>query len=365
MIQDMHHTELSESLLHWYDVRRRALPWRDTRDPYRIWVSEVMLQQTQVSTVLPYYEAFLRRFPTVADLAAASLDEVLKIWEGLGYYARARNLHAAARRIMAEYGGRLPERYALLRQLPGLGDYTAGAVASIAFGECVPALDANARRVLARLLAVQEEITRPATLRYLWDRARALLPCDRPGDFNQALMELGALICTPQSPRCPECPWRSDCQACALGIQESLPRRRARTTLPHVTVTAGVIRGTDGRVLIAQRKPDAMLGGLWEFPGGKCRDGETLSECLCREVHEELGIAIAVEHPLTTLRHSYTHFRITLHVFVCRLVGGEPQALACADWRWATLQELSDYAFPATDRKIVALLQAQQEQRPG
>lgn len=353
----MHPAQLSDLLLRWYDTHRRALPWRETHDPYRIWVSEVMLQQTQVRTVIPYYEAFLARFPSLADLAMASLDEVLRVWEGLGYYARARNLHAAARRIMAEHGGQMPACYAALRRLPGMGDYIAGAIASIAFGECVPAVDANARRVLIRLYAIPEEATRPATLRRLRAYAQALLPCDRPGDFNQALMELGAMVCTPQSPRCGECPWRAACRAYALGIQETLPRRRTRTPLPHVTVTAGVIRGADGRVLIAQRRPDAMLGGLWEFPGGKCQDGETLAECLCREVREELGITIAVEHPLTTLRHSYTHFRITLHVFACRLVAGEPQALACADWRWAALEELAAYAFPATDRKIVRLLQ--------
>lgn len=361
----MRPTELSDQLLRWYAAHRRALPWRETRDPYRVWVSEVMLQQTQVRTVLPYYAAFLARFPTLADLAAASLDEVLRVWEGLGYYARARNLHAAAQRIIAEYGGRLPHSYAALRRLPGMGDYTAAAIASIAFGECVPAVDANARRVLIRLLASQEEATRPATLRRLREHAYAMLPCDRPGDFNQALMELGALICTPQNPRCAECPWQAACRAYALGIAESLPRRRARATLPHVTVTAGVIRRADGRVLIAQRKLDAMLGGLWEFPGGKCQDGETLPECLCREVREELGITIAVERPLVTLRHGYTHFRITLHVFVCHWVAGEPQALACADWRWVTPEELAAYAFPATDRKIVALLQQGEAAQTG
>jgi A/G-specific adenine glycosylase len=356
----MHDPEIGDLLLRWYDGHRRALPWRDTRDPYHIWVSEVMLQQTQVRTVIPYYEAFLARFPTLADLAAASLDEVLRIWEGLGYYSRARNLYAAARRIMAEHGGRIPCSYAALRRLPGLGDYTAAAIASIAFGECVPAVDANARRVLIRLWAIQDEATRSTTLRRLREQVYALLPCDRPGDFNQALMELGALVCTPQNPRCAECPWRAVCRAYALSIQESLPCRRSRAALPHMTVTAGVIRRADGRVLIAQRKPDAMLGGLWEFPGGKCQDGEALTDCLCREVREELGITIAVEHPLTTLRHSYTHFRITLHVFACRLVAGEPRALACADWRWATLEELSTYAFPATDRKIVRLLQQEE-----
>jgi A/G-specific adenine glycosylase len=344
--------------LAWYDGQRRDLPWRGECDSYRIWVSEVMLQQTQALTVVPYYRAFLARFPTLDDLAAAPLDDVLRAWQGLGYYARARNLHAAARRIVSDNGGRIPTNYSVLRRLPGIGDYTAGAIASIAFGEAVPAVDGNVKRVLARLAQITEDIGLSATGRRLRELAVNLVPAARPGDFNQALMDLGALVCTPQAPQCLLCPWREDCRGLAAGIHTALPVRRARAGLPHVMVAAAVIRRPDGRLLIAQRKLTAMLGGLWEFPGGKCLDGEPLADCLRREVFEELGIEIEVGDHLTTLRHSYTHFRISLHVFDCRHTGGEPQAIDCAGWRWVQPVALDDYAFPVTDRKIVALVQA-------
>jgi A/G-specific adenine glycosylase len=349
---------LRSSLLAWYDRQRRDLPWRDEPDPYRVWVSEVMLQQTQVTTVIPYYERFLRRFPRLADLAAASLDEVLKVWEGLGYYARARHLHAAARRVMADYGGQLPANYASLRRLPGLGDYTAGALASIAFGERVPAVDGNVKRVLARLFAVSRPVGEGATARRLRAAAAELTPPDRPGDFNQALMELGATLCLPAAPRCLLCPVQAECAGLAQGIQESLPAKSPHRTLPHYDVTAGVIRRDDGCLLIAQRKPEAMLGGLWEFPGGKCRPGETLPDCLRREIREELDVEIEVGRQLTTIRHGYTHFRISLHVFECRYLRGEPQALDCADWRWVGPDRLADFAFPVTDQKIIQTIAA-------
>ena len=349
---------LRRNLLDWYDRHRRDLPWRDEPDPYRVWVSEVMLQQTQVATVVPYYERFLSRFPTLAKLAAAPLDDVLKAWEGLGYYARARNLHAAARQVMAEHGGRLPESYAALRQLPGFGDYTAGAVASIAFDEQVPAVDGNVKRVLARLFAITDDVTQSATARRLRAIATDLVPARRPGDFNQALMELGSTLCTPTSPRCLLCPARAECEGLAQGIHESLPVKSPRRERPHYDVTAAVIRRDDGHLLIAQRKPDAMLGGLWEFPGGKCQPGESLPDCLRREIREELGIEIEVGQYLTTIGHGYTHFRISLHVFECRHLDGEPQALDCADWRWVQSGELEDFAFPVTDQKIIQILKS-------
>ena len=342
-------------LLAWYDGHRRELPWRGERDPYRVWVSEIMLQQTQVVTVVPYYQAFLVRFPTLADLAAAPLDAVLKAWQGLGYYARARHLHAAAGRIVADHAGRLPTTYGVLRRLPGMGDYTAGAIASIAFGEPVPAVDGNVKRVLTRLFAVTDDISLSTTARRLRALAAEVVPPERPGDFNQALMELGALICTPQSPQCRQCPLRDACQGLAQGIHTTLPTRRPRAALPHVDVTAAVIRRSDGDLLIAQRKLKAMLGGLWEFPGGKCRADEALSDCLQREVREELGVEIEVGSHLATIRHSYTHFRISLHVFDCRFVSGEPQALDCADWRWVPPAGLADFPFPVTDQKIIRL----------
>jgi A/G-specific adenine glycosylase len=313
-----------------------------------------------VTTVVPYYERFLGRFPTLADLAAAPLDDVLKAWEGMGYYARARNLHAAARQVMADHGGELPTNYSTLRRLPGFGDYTAGAVASIAFGERVPALDGNVKRVLARLLAISDDVTRSATARRLRAIAADLVAPDRPGDFNQALMELGATLCTPTSPRCLLCPVNEECEGLAQGINESLPFKAPRRERPHYDVTAAVIRGYDGRLLIAQRKPDAMLGGLWEFPGGKCRPGETLPDCLRREIGEELGLEIEVGPYLTTIDHGYTHFRISLHVFECRHLDGEPRALDCAAWRWVSADELGGFAFPVTDRKIIHMLDRRQ-----
>jgi len=347
---------LRDRLLGWYDQQRRELPWRDDPDPYRVWISEVMLQQTQVTTVLPYYQRFLSQFPTLGDLASAPLDDVLKVWEGLGYYARARNLHAAARQVVADHEGRLPSSYPALRRLPGFGDYTAGAVASIAFGQRVPAVDGNVKRVLARLFAVTDDVTQSATARRLRAIAADLVPPDRPGDFNQALMELGATLCTPTSPRCLLCPVQEACQGLAQGIHESLPVKAPRRERPHFDVTAGVIRREDGCLLIAQRKPDAMLGGLWEFPGGKCQPGESLADCLRREIREELGLEIEVGDYLTTIQHGYTHFRISLHVFECRHQDGEPRALDCADWRWVGLADLEEYAFPVTDQKIIHML---------
>lgn len=351
--------QLADALLAWYEREQRALPWRGERDPYRIWVSEVMLQQTQAATVIPYYQRFLARFPTLGDLAAAPLDAVLKAWEGLGYYARARNLHAAARRVMDEHGGQLPYAYVKLRRLPGLGDYTAGALASIAFGQPVPALDGNARRVLVRLFAITQDVRRGSGVRRLRQLAVSLMPAERPGDFNQALMELGATLCTPTSPQCLLCPLQDRCQGLARGLERQIPTPRPRLALPHYDVTAAVIRDAANRLLIAQRKSDAMLGGLWEFPGGKCRAGEALPDCLRRELREELGIEVEVGPLLLSLRHAYTHFRIRLHVYECRHLNGEPRALDCADWRWVRPEQLAEFAFPATDQKIVALLTGQ------
>jgi A/G-specific adenine glycosylase len=260
---------------------------------------------------------------------------------------------------MADHGGRLPECYDGLRHLPGFGDYTAGALASIAFGERVPAVDGNVKRVLARLFAIADDVTQGGTARRLRAIAADLVPADRPGDFNQALMELGATLCTPASPRCLLCPVHADCEGLARGINESLPVKAPRRERPHYDVTAAVIRRDDGHLLIAQRKPEAMLGGLWEFPGGKCHPAESLPDCLRREIREELGMEIEVGQYLTTIPHGYTHFRISLHVFECRHLGGDPSALDCADWRWVRLNELEDFAFPVTDQKIIQILGTQ------
>ncbi|MGQ9682492.1 MAG: A/G-specific adenine glycosylase [Anaerolineae bacterium] len=348
------HDDPAHALLDWYAHARRDLPWRHTHDPYRLWVAEVMLVQTTVAAVLPYYDRFLAHFPDLPSLAAAPLDEVLKAWEGLGYYARARHLHRAARQVVAQHGGRLPEDPAALRALPGVGDYMAAALGSMAFGRDELALDANVRRVLARLFLIAGST--PQERADLRRRGEALLPRGCAGDFNQALMDLGAGVCTPRRPRCLACPLVPHCLAHAAGDPEAVPSRPRRRALPHYDVAAAVIRHDDGRLLIAQRPEDGLLGGLWEFPGGKCEPGEALENCARREIREELALDVEVGKHLVSVPHSYTHFSITLHAYLCRPVGGEPCAIGCRAWRWVRPEELDGYAFSAADRKVIAAL---------
>lgn len=342
-----HRDAARRRLLAWFETAARDLPWRHDRTPYRIWVAEVMLQQTQVETARAYYPRFLAAFPTLAALASASQEAVLKAWEGLGYYRRARALHAAAREVMAAHGGALPRDVAALRALPGIGAYTAGAIASLAFGIPAPAIDGNARRVLARVLAIASPT--PAQLDAA---ARAWLPEDAAGPFNEALMELGATLCRPRSPLCEACPWRDLCRAHQRAAVDDFPAPRPRRELPHFDVAAAVTLRDDGRILVAQRRPEAMLGGLWEFPGGKREAGETLPQALRRELQEEMAIEVAVGEQLIQVRHAYTHFRITLYAFACRLEAGTPQCVECADFCWATLDEIRALPMAVTDRKI-------------
>lgn len=320
-----------------------------------------MLQQTQIATVIPYYERWMARFPTVADLAAAPLDEVLKLWQGLGYYSRARNLHAAAQTVMQTWGGQMPRRAADLQTLKGIGRYTAGAIASIAFGEAVPVLDGNVMRVLTRLADYAGDVTRSASKNELWQLAATLVPDSRPGDHNQALMELGQQICTPTKPACLLCPLAAHCLARQRGTQPERPVQPPRQRTPHYDVVAGVIWqngqiGANERFLIAQRPLHGLLGGLWEFPGGKQEAGETLPDALRREIQEELAIEIAVGEHLTSIKHAYTHFRITLHAFQATHLSGVPQHLGVANHAWVTLADLDGYAFAVTDQKIIAAL---------
>lgn len=345
-------------LLAWYDRAAADLPWRRAPTPYHIWLSEVMLQQTQVETAIPYYERFLAAFPTVEALAAAPLAAVLKQWEGLGYYSRARSLHRAARIIVSDLGGRFPATADGLRQLPGIGPYTAGAVASIAFGQRAPVLDGNVTRVFARLTDLTADVGLPQTRADLWALAARWLPRARPGDYNQALMELGRTVCKPRAPLCAACPLRPYCQAYAAGTQASRPVKARKAPIPHYDVTAGLIWNDSSKLLIAQRPLDGLLGGLWEFPGGKREPGETLEDCLRRELREELAIEVEVRELFTVVRHAFTHFRITLHAFTCRYRSGPPQAIGARDWAWAALDDLELYTFGRADREVIAALRA-------
>jgi len=349
---------LRGALVAWYAQEARELPWRGTEDPYRVWISEIVLQQTRVETAIGLFERFVARFPDVAALAAASIDEVLKAWEGFGYYRRAHNLHRAAQEVVDRHGGRVPASVSELRALPGIGPYTAAAVASIAFGLDEPALDGNLLRVLSRLFRIDGDPRRAATRRELGERARVLFVPGEAATFNQALMDLGARLCVPRSPRCHQCPVASWCDAHRDGQEALYPRRGPRRAVPHVDVVAGVVWDVEplaegGRLLIAKRHEHDMLGGLWEFPGGRVEDGESYEEALRRELAEELGIEVRVDERLMELQHAYTHFRITLHIYHCRHVGGRPRAIDCAEWRWVSPGDLDAYAFPKADRRIL------------
>jgi A/G-specific adenine glycosylase len=356
--------DIQSRLLAWADRSLRDLPWRQVRDPYRVWVSEIMLQQTRVETVIPYYLRWMRQFPTVAALARAELGDVLKAWEGLGYYARGRNLHRAAQTVVEEYGGHLPDSREALLALPGIGPYTVGAILSLAFGRDAAVLDGNVRRVFSRLFAIGDDPRETETRKRLWALAEEMVPSGQAGRHNEALMDLGAMVCTPRAPHCGVCPLSEICEAFALGDPEAYPPRRRRAPTPHYNVAAGVIWKGES-LLIAQRPLDGLLGGMWEFPGGKQEEGETLPECLQRELREELDIEVSVGDKITVVRHAFTHFRITVYAFDCRYAStGSPKAVGVRAWRWVALDELDDYALPVVDRKIAAAVDERWRQ-PG
>lgn len=333
------------------------MPWRrppgdpSFPDPYLVWVSEIMLQQTQVDTVVPYYQRWVNRFPSLKVLAEASEQEVLTAWEGLGYYSRARHLFQAARLVMDRFNGIIPSDREALLGLPGIGRYTAGAIASIAFNRDEPTLDGNIRRVLARLFNLEEPAQLPQGERRLWEYAAQILPPGRAGDHNQAIMDLGATICTPQHPACLLCPLMDLCQARFLGVEEERPVLKAHVAVPHITVTAGILE-KDGAVLIARRPSKGLLGGMWEFPGGTLEEDEDLPGCLKRELGEELGIDVEVGPEFGVYQHAYTHLRVTLHAFRCQVVSGEPQALAADELRWVKPGGLADFPMGKIDRQI-------------
>lgn len=337
------------ALLRWFDRNRRDLPWRRRHDLFSIWVSEVMLQQTQVSTVLPYYRNFLKRFPTLKRLAAANLQDVLKAWEGLGYYSRARNLWSAVRLVQENFHGRIPADYVGFRQLPGVGDYIAAAVLSIGCGLPLPVVDGNVLRVVSRWQGMTGDIGLTTTKKKTHAFLCTIIPANSPGRFNEAMMELGALVCLPRNPLCRQCPLRPGCFAFGRRKTALLPVKSRKKPVPtHQVALAVIVRA--GNVFIQQRPETGHLGGLWEFPGGKCRHGESPERAVVRECHEELGVEVEVLAKFAEVRHSYSHFRIILHAFACRLSKGRPKTLQ--PHTWVRIGELSRYPFPAANHKF-------------
>jgi len=351
--------DIRRNLLAWFQAHARKLPWRVHYRPYEIWISEIMLQQTQVKTMLPYYHRWMERFSEVRKVALAPEEALLKVWEGMGYYARARNIHKAAQILSRDHGAELPKNHDLLLGLPGIGRYTAGAIMSIAFNEDCTAVDGNGMRIFSRLFDFADPIREPQSRRNLWDIAERLLPRGSARSFNQAHMDLGALVCTPRNPSCTECPVRESCQGLKVGVVDLRPAVIKTREIVPIQVTVGILI-RNGRIFIQKRPSSGLMPHLWEFPGGKLHDGETPKEALMREFQEELELKICGLRELALIRHQYTKFRVTLHAFTCRLdgAGQQPVLHSAVDGHWVTPGELDHYAFPAANRKLIELIQA-------
>ena len=328
------------------------LPWRSSPNPYRVVVSEFMLQQTQVDTVIPYYRRFLEAFPDIGTLARAPLPDVLKVWEGLGYYARARNLHKAAKAIVSEFNGLIPTDRESMARLPGFGPYTTSAVLSIAFNQNWASVDGNVIRVLCRVFGIEGNVSQSRVKTRISDLAQSLLPRGRARDFNQAAMELGALVCKPKAPSCGVCPLSRICSARAAGTQERIPLKSRKRARPHYEEAVGMVRRKDGRFLIARRQEEGLLGGLWELPGGRREKGETLADACVRGVREEVGAKVLTLRRLRSINHGFTHFRLTIHPFSCKFQSGPIRPLNCAEVAWIEPEALGDYAFSSAHRRL-------------
>ncbi|MBI5963176.1 MAG: A/G-specific adenine glycosylase [Chloroflexi bacterium] len=337
--------KLSRLLLNWYRQHGRTLPWRDHPDAYAVWVSEIMLQQTRVETVIPYFEKWMRLFPDVKTLANALEQDVLNAWEGLGYYSRARNLHKAARLVASDFNGELPRDLTKLRSLPGIGRYTVGAIASMAFGMDEPTLDGNLRRVFSRLFDISEFADSSAGEKILWELAVQNLPKGQAGDYNQALMDLGATICLPKNPRCLLCPLMEMCAARKNGTQDLRPVLKPKKATPQYVHAAGVILQR-GRVLLAQRPADGLLGNMWEFPNGRVE--ENPAKELVQVLNAAYRLKVKKKEALGIIQHAYTHFKVTVHAFRCDPVSIPKNK----NLEWVHLSELDNYPMGKVDRQI-------------
>jgi A/G-specific adenine glycosylase len=348
---------LRRRLLRWYAKHARELPWRNTGTPYHVWISEIMLQQTQVATVRGYFERFIAKLTTVKELAAADERVVLRLWEGMGYYRRARQLHAAAKKIVAEHGGEIPSDLELLRKLPGIGRYTAGAIASIAFGRRAPILEANTIRLLSRLIAHRGDVSTPAGQRVLWHVAEEILPRDNVADFNQALMELGSLVCTPNQPRCSACPLETVCAARSAGLQNEVPRPKSRKSYVDLREAAVVVRRTN-QVLLRLCGERERWAGLWDFPRFTIESGGPRAEQeIVDKVQTQTGIHCSPETLIKTIKHGVTRHRITLDCYMAKFRSGTPRLSTGGPVKWVAVSHLADYPLSATGRKIAKLIE--------
>ena len=343
--------QLHQSLLHWYNQKKRDLPWRDHPDPYAVWVSEIMLQQTRVDTVIAYFERWMKKFPTISKLASAKEQDVLNLWEGLGYYSRARNLHKAAKMVIEEYEGKLPDNAKELLKLPGIGRYTATAISSMAFGHDVAALDGNIRRVYARIFDIDAVLGTSQAEKIFWTIADDNLPKGKAGDYNQALMDLGAIICTPRSPKCEVCPVKKFCKSYKIGNQAMRPVRKRKKKVPHHVHSAAVIIKS-GKVLLAQRPADGLLGGMWEFPNGRVVGGNPAKE-LPDVIWASYQVQIHAGKSLCTINHAYTHFKITEHAYACTMLASSIRK----NIHWINIDDLNNYPMGKIDREIAKSLQ--------
>ncbi len=337
----------SKLLLSWFDKNKRDLPWRKTKDPYHIWVSEIMLQQTTVRAVIPYYERWIKTYPTVFDLARAPLQEVLKFWQGLGYYNRARNLHKAANKVVCDYKGQLPSDPHLVRHLPGFGPYTTGSVLSIAYDKPLVIIDANVRRLAVRLLAIKAQADTKQD-KVIEGFLTKLLPSKRVGDYNQALMEMGALVCRNREPLCNVCPLKRFCKAYSLGLQEVIPLPQKKIIKDIHAVIAIIEK--KGKYLVQKRPSSGLLADLWEFPGGRIESGEDKFQALVREIKEELDVEVKSAKHLFDLKHFYTQFRVNLSVFICQL---KNYPAVYEQRKWVGRKDFSRYPMPSGSAKIV------------
>lgn len=344
-------------LLDWFAVAKRDLPWRRHVSPYTVWISEIMLQQTQTERVISYYRNWFDNFPDIFSVHKATEDALLKCWEGLGYYSRPKNIKKTADILASQNNGLFPEDYQQLMQLPGIGPYTASAILSLAFEKPFPVIDANVERVVSRLCNISEVIKTSQAQKKIRTVLLTLLPKDKSRAFNQAMMELGALVCKPQRPDCSKCPGQSCCQGYHQGEVHNRPVKRKKKQSIPLEVSAGVLFAQQ-EVFIQKRPPHGLMPNLWEFPGGKLKKGETPEAALVREFWEELHFEISILDKMTVIRHSYTSFRVTLHIFRCQLLyePQQPCLKAAVESRWVLPEQLQDFAFPAADLKVIELL---------